>query len=184
MESPEDMAMAGSLAETIFACHTSRLGTLNALLRGGGTGTGTAAAAPRRPYMRGSPPVARRRRRRRAGATFPAPLTPSGQQAPGPAAPASAPLCPASLFPPGAASAPSGRPARRGEARSPPVSGLPGEGGAGPSRAEPRGEVDLGPGRPGGAGEPRTEPRVAELGVCEGKVAGGRFLSPLCSAHD
>lgn len=50
-------------------------------------------------------------------ATFPAPLTPSGQQAPGPAAPASAPLCPASLFPPGAASAPSGRPARRGEAR-------------------------------------------------------------------
>lgn len=49
MERPEDMAMAGSLAETIFACHTSRLGTLS------GAGDGGGAGSPRRPYMRGAP---------------------------------------------------------------------------------------------------------------------------------
>lgn len=79
MERPEDMAMAGSLAETIFACHTSRLGTLNALSgagRGGGRGArrrggggegkgrgggggGDGGGSPRRPYMRGAP-LARR----------------------------------------------------------------------------------------------------------------------------
>lgn len=114
MERPEDMAMAGSLAETIFACHTSRLGTLNALLRGGGDGDG--GGSPPAALHARLPPGCQAAAAGRGGgeATFPAPLTPSGQQAPGPAAPASAPLRPASLFPPGAASAPSGRPVRRG----------------------------------------------------------------------
>lgn len=123
MERPEDMAMAGSLAETIFACHTSRLGTLNAL-SGAGKGTRALAGAgsdgggsPRRPYVRGRPGC--QAPGMGAGeASFPAPLTLSGQQAPIPAA---LPLPP----PPRPARGPALRPALpsrlpRGRERPPP----------------------------------------------------------------
>lgn len=102
MERPEDMAMAGSLAETIFACHTSRLGTLNAL-SGAGRGTRGPAGGRRPPAV----PHARRPGCQAPGTSggaaseFPRTVNSLGATGAGPAAPpAPAPPRPRPRAPP------------------------------------------------------------------------------------